>query len=88
MTVTQWPFHHFIVERHFNRYDAAKEMTCHFFGVKQLTVDQDQRLRSIFDDDRPSLGDSVSRKITLAEVEQLAGEFDTVDDFIVALEDI
>lgn len=73
-------------------------MTRHFFEVDQLTVGQDQRLRSVFDEDRPLLGDSVvgrstkeaeggaGRKITPAVVEQLAGEFDDVDTFIGALE--
>lgn len=80
---------------HHNRYEAAREMTRHFFEVDQLTVAQDQRLRSVFDDDRPShsngggmqeTGDGVGRNITPAVVEQLAGEVDYVDDFIGALE--
>jgi len=71
-------------------------MTRHFFEVDQLTVNQDQRLRMIFDEDRPSHGDGVEderegtkaarRQLTPAIVEQLAGEFDYVDEFIGALE--
>ena len=79
------------------RYEAAKEMTRHFFQVDGLTARQDERLRSIFDDRLPSAGDGVGgggvneagyaagRTITPAVVEQLAGEFDYVDDFIAAL---
>ena len=73
-------------------------MIRHFFKVNQLTADQDQRLRTIFDEDSPSHGDWVAderkgseaagRKITPAVVEQLAGEFDYVDDFLSALEAI
>ena len=75
-------------------------MTRHFFEVDQLTVDQDQRLRSIFDEDQPpspcdrvvgdgsGAGGREERTITPAVVEQLAGENDTVDEFIVALEAI
>lgn len=63
-------------------------MTRHFFAVDELTADQDRRLRIVFVEDPPSPGDGVvvGRNITPAVVEQLAGEFDTVDDFISALE--
>lgn len=74
------------------RYDAAQAMTRHFFEVDHLTVDQDQRLRSIFGDGGGGgggeAGEGEKKNITPAVVEQLAGEFDTVDEFIVALEAI
>lgn len=71
-------------------------MTRHFFEVDQLTLAQDLRLRSVFDEDRTfhsnggggmhEGGGGAGRKITPAIVEQLAGEFDYVDEFIGALE--
>eukprot|EP00904_Undaria_pinnatifida_P012125 jgi/Undpi1/8042/HiC_scaffold_24.g10514.m1 len=74
------------------KYDAAQAMTRHFFEVDHLTVDQDQRLRSIFGDGGGGgggeAGEGEKKNITPAVVEQLAGEFDTVDEFIVALEAI
>lgn len=66
-------------------------MTRHFFGVETLTTDQDSRLRAVFDDSSPASGGAMGgggegREITPATVEQVAGEFDTVDTFIEALE--
>lgn len=75
-------------------------MARQLFEVDQLTVERDRRLRSVFDEDRPSIGDGVvgsstnisgegtGRKITPVVVEQLAGEFDDPDAFIGASEAI
>lgn len=63
-------------------------------------VEGDKCVRSVFDEDRPSLGDGVvgsstkrsgeetGRKMTPAAVGPLVGEFDDVNAFIGALEAI
>lgn len=60
-----------------SRYDAALCMTRHFFEEVELQHEQRGRLREIFE---------TKRDVTPAVVEQLAGEFDTVDGFLAALE--
>lgn len=69
-------------------------MTCHYFDVENLRVDQDERLKAFFAEPLASSARSPSFRgrgqgrgfITPALVEQLAGEFDTVDSFLEALE--
>lgn len=59
------------------RYPAALEMTRHFFQEEQLGLDHAERLETVFND---------RRQLTPAVVEQLAGECDTIGDFVAALE--
>ena len=74
-----------------SRYPAAVEMTRHFFQVEDLTASEHDRLRVVFGDGVASfsaaggIGGNTHR-ITPATVEQLAGEHDSVGDFIEALE--
>lgn len=60
-------------------------MTRHFFEVDELDSLREERLRKVFE---ASGGGSGGRKITPAMVEQLAGEFDTLDGFIEAMESL
>ena len=59
------------------RYPAALDMTRHFFPGEQLEPSHAGRLETVFNDER---------QLTPAVVEQLAGECDTIDDFVAALE--
>lgn len=52
-------------------------MTRHFFQEEQLEEAHERRLEAVFCD---------QYELTPAVVEQLAGEHDTVDDFVTALE--
>lgn len=74
-----------------NRYPAALEMTRHFFQT-DLTSEQQVRLAAIFDED---IGVAQRRlfdrsrdhgRVTPAVIEQMAGEYDTVDEFLEGLE--
>lgn len=80
-----------------SRYPAAVDMTLHYFQMDQLTPMQDKRLRAVFEEHPPvykcasaggyhaaRMGDR--GRFTPAVVEQLASEYDTIDDFIGALE--
>lgn len=70
-----------------NRYPAALEMTRHFFQR-----DQKGRLEASFDEQigvaqRRRLDRSCDQgRLTPAVVDQMAGEYDTVDEFLEALE--
>lgn len=59
------------------RYPAALEMTRHFFNDVRLEHEQQERLREVC---------ATKRELTPAMVEQVAGEFETVDDYLAALE--
>eukprot|EP00903_Cladosiphon_okamuranus_P014647 g13582.t1 len=74
------------------RYEAALEMTMHYFQVKELDQEQDRRLREIFKEyptTPKTQGGSRTGdggRFTPAMVEQEASEHENVDDFISALE--
>lgn len=73
-------------------------MTMHFFPEERerLTDEQKSRLRDVFTEEsaalrgRPSsnYGGSDGGQLTPATVEQLLGEYDKVDDFLDALEEL
>lgn len=75
------------------RYEAALEMTLHYFQATELQPEQDRRLREIFKEyptpPKPRGGPSRTGdkgRFTPAMVEQEASEHENVDDFIKALE--
>lgn len=74
------------------RYEAALEMTMHYFQVTKLDPDQERRLREIFREypttpkTRRSSRNGDGGRFTPAMVEQEASEHENVDDFITALE--
>lgn len=76
------------------RYEAALEMTLHYFQVTKLDPEQDSRLREIFKEyptTPKTRGGGGHRngdggRFTPAMVEQEASEHENVDDFIKALE--
>lgn len=67
-------------------------MTSHFFG-KQLTSSQEQLLQEILGEEMTEqrrqfdTGEDEG-KLTPAVVEQMAGEYDTIDEFLQALKDL
>ena len=66
-------------------------MTRHFFQVDDLKEEEHERLRAVFGDDEVSSCvdggiAGTSHRITPAMVEQLAGEHESLEDFIEALE--
>lgn len=74
------------------RYEAALEMTLHYFQVTKLDPAQDRRLREIFKEyptplkTRGGSRNGDGGRFTPAMVEQEASEHENVDDFIKALE--
>eukprot|EP00752_Nemacystus_decipiens_P011862 g10522.t1 len=74
------------------RYEAALEMTLHYFQVNKLDSEQDRRLREIFKEypatpkARRGSRNGDGGRFTPAMVEQEASEHENVDDFIKALE--
>lgn len=83
------------------RYDAALQMTKHFFPKESvfdddLADDHKRRLEAVFSKEatarrgRPTsmCGGANKGKLTPATVEQMLGEHDKVDDFLDALEQL
>ena len=74
------------------KYEAALEMTLHYFQVAKLDPEQDRRLREIFKEypatpkARGGARTGDGGRFTPAMVEQEASEHESVDDFIQALE--
>eukprot|EP00752_Nemacystus_decipiens_P016296 g14573.t1 len=80
------------------KYEAALQMTHHFFPEEseQLTDERKARLKAVFSREaaarrgRPSsnYGGVDQGQLTPATVEQLLGEYERVDDFLQALEEL
>lgn len=67
-------------------------MTRHFFQ-QELTGEQMSRLEAVFDDNSIALRGKYDYstdegRLTPAVVEQMAGEYDTVDEYLVGLENL
>lgn len=78
--------------RRYGRFPAALDMTRHFFKT-DLTAEQMSRLEAVFDESAEASRRLFDRsrnqgRLTPAVIEQMAGEYDTVDEFLDALEDI